>query len=58
MQDTNYFEDELWKTETIENEAREILHKMHVSTNETRGNRINFTDPPPASVPFSIVETK
>jgi hypothetical protein len=40
--DTNYFEDELWKFESIENEANEVLHHMHVSMNQTRGSRINF----------------
>lgn len=40
--DTNYFEDELWKCETIEIEARAVLHNMHVSMNQTRGSRINF----------------
>ena len=40
--DTNYFEDELWKFESIEIEARAVLHNMHVSTNQTRGSRINF----------------
>lgn len=40
--DTNYFEDELWKCETIENEAKVVLHNMHVSINQTRAARINF----------------
>lgn len=40
--DTNYFEDELWKFESIEIEARAILHNMHVSINQTRAARINF----------------
>ena len=40
--DTNYFEDELWKCETIENEAKVVLHHIHVSINQTRGSRINF----------------
>lgn len=40
--DTNYFEDELWKCETIENEARAVLHHIHVSINQTRAARINF----------------
>lgn len=40
--DTNYFEDELWKCETIENEAKAVLHNMHVSINQTRAARINF----------------
>lgn len=40
--DTNYFEDELWKCETIENEAKVVLHNMHVSINRTRAACINF----------------
>ena len=40
--DTNYFEDELWKFESIEIEARAVLHNMHVSTNQTRAACINF----------------
>ena len=40
--DTDYFEDELWKCETIENEAKVVLHNMHVSINRTRAACINF----------------
>lgn len=40
--DTNYFEDELWKCETIENEAKVVLHNIHVSINRARAACINF----------------
>jgi hypothetical protein len=39
--DTNYFEDELWKCEKIETEARQVLHNIHISLNRS-GGRINF----------------
>ena len=51
--DTNYFEDELWKCETIENEAKVVLHNMHVSINQTRAARINFD-----SLPIDSIESK
>ena len=52
--DTNYFEDELWKCETIENEAKVVLHNMHVSINRTRAACINFE----SSSSIDFVESK
>ena len=52
--DTNYFEDELWKCETIENEAKVVLHNMHVSINRTRAACINFE----SSFSIDSVESK